>query len=49
MAIKHVRTPTLDIAYEETGEGVPVILLHGFPYAPRAFDGDAAAASPAAA
>ena len=38
MAIKHVRTPTLDIAYEETGEGVPVILLHGFPYDPRAFD-----------
>jgi pimeloyl-ACP methyl ester carboxylesterase len=38
MAIKHVRTPTLDIAYEETGEGAPVILLHGFPYAPRAFD-----------
>ena len=37
--IKHVRTPTLDIAYEETGEGAPVILLHGFPYAPRAFDG----------
>ena len=39
MAINHVRTPTLDIAYEETGEGAPVILLHGFPYAPRAFDG----------
>ena len=38
-AIKHVRTPTLDIAYEETGAGAPVILLHGFPYAPRAFDG----------
>ena len=38
-AIKHVRTPTLDIAYEESGEGAPVILLHGFPYAPRAFDG----------
>jgi len=38
-AIKRVRTPTLDIAYEESGEGTPVILLHGFPYAPRAFDG----------
>ena len=37
-AVKHVRTPTLDIAYEESGAGVPVILLHGFPYAPRAFD-----------
>lgn len=39
MAIKHVRTPTLDIAYEESGAGTPVILLHGFPYDPRAFDG----------
>ena len=29
---KHVGTSTLDIAYEESGEGVPVILLHGFPY-----------------
>jgi len=38
-AIRHVRTPTLDIAYEESGEGTPAILLHGFPYAPRAFDG----------
>ena len=37
-AIKHVRTATLDIAYEESGEGAPVILLHGFPYDPRAFD-----------
>jgi pimeloyl-ACP methyl ester carboxylesterase len=37
-AIKHVRTSALDIAYEESGEGVPVILLHGFPYDPRAFD-----------
>jgi len=38
--IKHIRTPTLDIAYEESGpaDGAPVILLHGFPYAPRAFD-----------
>ena len=40
-SIKHVRTSALDIAYEESGpaSGVPVILLHGFPYAPRAFDG----------
>ena len=37
-AIKHVRTATLDIAYEESGPGAPVILLHGFPYDPRAFD-----------
>jgi len=37
-AIKHVRTATLAIAYEESGEGAPVILLHGFPYDPRAFD-----------
>ncbi len=38
--IKHIRTSVLDIAYEESGPagGVPVILLHGFPYAPRAFD-----------
>jgi len=36
--IRHVRTSTLDIAYEESGEGAPVILLHGFPYDPRAFD-----------
>ena len=38
VAIKHVRTATLDIAYEESGQGAPVILLHGFPYDPRAFD-----------
>jgi pimeloyl-ACP methyl ester carboxylesterase len=37
--IKHIRTPTLDIAYEESGEGAPVFLLHGFPYDPRAYDG----------
>ena len=37
-AINHIRTATLDIAYEESGEGAPVILLHGFPYDPRAFD-----------
>ena len=38
-AVKHVQTSTLEIAYEESGAGTPVILLHGFPYAPRAFDG----------
>ena len=39
-AIKHVRTATLDIAYEESGpaNGAPVILLHGFPYDPRGYD-----------
>ncbi len=39
-AIKHVRTSVLDVAYEESGpaDRVPVVLLHGFPYAPRAFD-----------
>ncbi|MGE0222734.1 MAG: alpha/beta fold hydrolase [Acetobacteraceae bacterium] len=38
---KTVRTPVLEIAYEETGPetGVPVILLHGFPDDPRAYDG----------
>jgi pimeloyl-ACP methyl ester carboxylesterase len=38
--IKHVHTSTLDIAYEESGSasGVPVILLHGWPYDPRDYD-----------
>src|SRR5262247_3839002 len=37
---KHVRTSVLDIAYEESGpsDGVPVLLMHGFPYDPRAYD-----------
>lgn len=36
----YVRTSMLDIAYETHGplDGEPVILLHGFPYDPRAFD-----------
>jgi len=40
-AIKHVRTPSLDIAYEDSGpaDGTPVMLMHGFPYDPRAYDG----------
>ncbi|HET7502684.1 MAG TPA: alpha/beta hydrolase [Kofleriaceae bacterium] len=35
-----VRTSTLEIAYEERGGTAdpPVVLLHGFPYDPRAFD-----------
>ena len=38
--MQSVRTPALDIAYAEHGpaDGPPVILLHGFPYDPRAFD-----------
>ena len=38
--MQSVRTPTLDIAYEEHGpaDGAPVVLLHGFPYDPRCFD-----------
>jgi len=37
---KLVRTKTLEIAYEESGPeaGAPVLLMHGFPYDPRAFD-----------
>jgi pimeloyl-ACP methyl ester carboxylesterase len=35
---KTVQTPVLEIAYEESGEGFPVILLHGFPDDVRAFD-----------
>jgi len=36
-----LRTPTLEIAYEANGpeDGIPVILLHGFPDDPRAYDG----------
>jgi pimeloyl-ACP methyl ester carboxylesterase len=40
-AIKTIRTPTLEIAYEDHGPsaGQTVILLHGFPYDPRGYDG----------
>jgi pimeloyl-ACP methyl ester carboxylesterase len=43
--MKAVRTPTLDIAYEERGPaaGPPVVLLHGFPDDVRAYDGVAPA------
>ena len=35
-----VKTPVLDVACEQSGPagGVPVVLLHGFPYDPRGFD-----------
>ncbi|SEF38053.1 Pimeloyl-ACP methyl ester carboxylesterase [Amycolatopsis pretoriensis] len=37
---KRVSTSTLDVAYEQAGrpDGIPVVLLHGFPYDVRAFD-----------
>ncbi len=40
VSIKHIRTATLDVAYEESGaaDGVPVFLLHGWPYDPRDYD-----------
>src|SRR5690349_19327433 len=36
---KQVQTPILDIGYEESGQGFPVILLHGFPDDAHAYDG----------
>jgi pimeloyl-ACP methyl ester carboxylesterase len=38
--LRHIRTPTLDIAYEESGDanGAPVLLMHGWPYDPRCYD-----------
>lgn len=43
--IQYALTPSLNLAYEEHGPitGDPVILLHGFPYSPRAYDEIAAA------
>ena len=40
-SVKFARTPVLYIGYEEHGEasGFPIILLHGFPYDIRSFDG----------
>ncbi|HAI15355.1 MAG TPA: alpha/beta hydrolase, partial [Gammaproteobacteria bacterium] len=39
--VKMVQTPVLNIGYEEHGpeDGFPIILLHGFPYDVRSFDG----------
>jgi pimeloyl-ACP methyl ester carboxylesterase len=38
--LKRTRTNILEIAYEESGPetGFPALLMHGFPYDPRAFD-----------
>jgi pimeloyl-ACP methyl ester carboxylesterase len=38
--LEQVRTPVLDIAYEHDGPagGLPIVLLHGYPYDVRAFD-----------
>jgi pimeloyl-ACP methyl ester carboxylesterase len=38
--IKIIQTPSLTLAYEEYGpaDGMPVVLLHGFPYDTRAYD-----------
>src|SRR5215468_2630760 len=38
--IQHVRAGVLDVAYEAAGpsDGVPVVLLHGFPYDVHAYD-----------
>ena len=38
--LKRVHTPVLEIAYEESGPAhdAPVLLMHGFPYDPRAYD-----------
>jgi pimeloyl-ACP methyl ester carboxylesterase len=39
-ASKRIRTATLEIAYEESGaaDGIPVFLMHGWPYDPRCYD-----------
>ena len=38
--LDRVRTGALEIAYEQSGvaDGVPVFLMHGFPYDPRTYD-----------
>lgn len=39
-ALRQVRTKRLEIAYTDSGptDGTPVVLMHGFPYTPRAYD-----------
>jgi pimeloyl-ACP methyl ester carboxylesterase len=39
--VKFAKTPVLNIGYEEHGDptGFPIMLLHGFPYDIRSFDG----------
>jgi pimeloyl-ACP methyl ester carboxylesterase len=39
--VRHVRTASLDVAYEESGPstGAVVFLMHGWPYDPRCYDG----------
>ena len=39
--VQRVQTPVLEIGYEQHGnrDGFPIILLHGFPYDVRAWDG----------
>ena len=39
-ALKSIRTSALETAYEESGaaDGIPVFLMHGFPYDPRTYD-----------
>src|SRR5438477_3972368 len=36
---KRIQTPTLNIGYEESGQGFPVILLHGFPDDAQTWEG----------
>ncbi|MHB9756453.1 alpha/beta fold hydrolase [Streptomyces sp. BYX5S] len=44
--LRHVRTDVLDIAYHDVGpaDGVPVILLHGWPFSPAGSYGEVAPA-----
>jgi pimeloyl-ACP methyl ester carboxylesterase len=39
-AVRSIATPLLDVAYLESGpaDGIPVLMLHGFPYDVRAYD-----------
>lgn len=41
METRRVRTPVLEVAYQESGpaDGAPVVLLHGFPDDPHCYDG----------